>query len=40
MAKFLTVLWTYDVGDIVEIQYVSDDGKHVTSVKLVERPGD
>jgi S1-C subfamily serine protease len=40
MAKFLTVLWTYDVGDIVEIQYVSDDGKHVTSVNLVERPGD
>ena len=40
MAKFLTVLWTYDVGDIVEIEYVSNDGKHVTSVKLVERPSD
>ena len=40
MAKFLTVLWTYDVGDIVEIVYVSNDGKHVTSVKLVERPSD
>ena len=40
MAKFLTVLWTYDVGDVVEIEYVSDDGKHTTSVKLIERPGD
>ena len=41
MATFLTILWTYDVGDVVEVRYLNaDDGENTTSVKLVERPSD
>ena len=40
MAKFLAILWTYDVDDIVKIDYVSEDGSHSTAVKLIERPSD
>ena len=38
MATFLTILWTYDVGDEVEVQYLNSDGEKTASVKLVERP--
>lgn len=38
MARFLTLLWTYNVGDIVQVEYVSNRQTHVTSVELAERP--
>ena len=40
MATFLTILWTYDVGDVVEVRYLNSDGESTTTVTLVERPSD
>ena len=40
MATFLTILWTHDVGDEVEVQYLNSDGEKTASVKLVERPSE
>jgi len=38
MASFLTLLWSYEVGDVVQLEYVSNNTIAVTSVELVERP--
>ena len=38
MAKFLTLLWTFDVGDEIEVEYVSERQTHVTTIVLQERP--
>lgn len=38
MARFLTLLWSYRVGDVVEIEYIRDSDTYVTNVELVERP--
>ena len=38
MAHFLTLLWTYDVGDVVKVDYISNNRKLVATVELVERP--
>ncbi len=38
MARFLTLLWTYDVDDEIEVEYVSNGQLLVTSVNLAERP--
>ena len=40
MAKFLTRLWTYDVDDVVELEYYSDGIFAVAEVHLAERPPD
>ncbi len=40
MAKFLTRLWTYDVDDIVELEYFSAGAFAVAQVHLAERPPD
>ena len=40
MARFLTLLWTYDVGDVVQVDYVNGDEARVAAVTLAERPPD
>lgn len=37
MAKFLTLLWTYKVGDEVEVEYITGDETRMTTVELAER---
>ena len=38
MSKFLTLLWTYDVGDVVQVEYTTNNETFVTPVELDERP--
>ena len=38
MGEFLTLLWSYEVGDSVQVDYMRDDKQFETSVELVERP--
>ena len=38
--SFLTLLWTYEVGDTVQVEYVSNNETFTTTVELVERPPD
>ena len=38
MARFLTLLWTYDVSDVVQLEYISNNQTFETSVELAERP--
>ena len=38
MARFLNLLWSYDAGDEILVQYVDDDATRQTQVVLVERP--
>ena len=38
MAEFLTVLWSYTVGETVKVDYISDREPQSTIVTLVERP--
>ncbi|MCH8206202.1 MAG: trypsin-like peptidase domain-containing protein [Chloroflexi bacterium] len=38
MARFLSLLWTYDVADVVQIEYISNNQTLETSAELVERP--
>ena len=38
MARFLTLLWTYDVGDEIRVEYIRDNETSVTSIILVQRP--
>lgn len=38
IASFLTLLWTYDVSDVVEVEYVRGGDVLVTSIQLAERP--
>ena len=40
MAKFLTRLWTYEVDDVVELEYISDGQFAIAEVHLAERPPD
>jgi hypothetical protein len=40
MATFLRLLWSYKVGDMVQMEYISSNGTRVASVELVERPPD
>ena len=39
MADFLTILWSYTVGETVKVDYISDQRPQSTSVTLMERPG-
>ena len=36
-ATFLTLLWSHDVGDVVEVEYVRGADTRTTTVELVER---
>ena len=38
MARFLTLLWTYDVGDEIRVEYIRDNETSVTPIILVQRP--
>ncbi len=38
MGEFLTLLWSYEVGDSVQVDYMRDDKQFETAVELVERP--
>ena len=38
MGEFLTLLWSYEVGDAVQVDYMRDNKQFETSVELVERP--
>ena len=38
MARFLTLLWTYNVGDQVQVEYIHNNEVLFTTVELAERP--
>lgn len=38
VAKWLNVLWSYDVGDLVRVEYIHDNQTLITTVELAERP--
>ena len=38
MGKFLTLLWSYEVGNSVQIDYMRDNKQFEASVELTERP--
>ena len=38
MAGFLTLLWTYEIGDAVALEYMREDKLFETTVELAERP--
>ena len=38
MGEFLTLLWSYEVGDSVQVDYMRDNKQFETSVELIERP--
>ena len=38
MAGFLTLLWTYEIGDTVALEYMREDKLFETTVELAERP--
>lgn len=39
MANFLSLLWTFDVGQEIQVEYVNANETYTTTVTLVERPG-
>ncbi len=39
MANFLSLLWTFDVGQQIQVEYITGGETHITTVTLVERPG-
>ena len=38
MAKFLTLLWTFEIGQEVQVEYIHENETQVTTVILAERP--
>lgn len=38
MARFLTLLWTFHVGDQLEVEYLRDNKLDVVTIELTERP--
>ena len=38
MAEFLTLLWTFEIGQEIQVEYVHENETQVTSVTLAERP--
>ena len=38
MAQFLTLLWTFEIGQEIQVEYIHEGETNVTSVTLVERP--
>ena len=37
MGGFLTLLWSYEVGDSVHVEYIREDKRFETLVELEER---
>ena len=40
MARFLTLLWTFEVGQVVQVEFISEDETSTTAITLTERPSD
>lgn len=38
MARFLTLLWSYNVGDVLNVEYVNEHESRIANVELQERP--
>ena len=38
MAEFLTLLWTFEIGQEIQVEYVHENESQVTTVTLAERP--
>lgn len=38
MAAFLTLLWTFEIGQEIQVEYIHENETQVTGVTLVERP--
>ena len=38
MAEFLTLLWTFEIGQEIQVEYIHEGETQVTGVTLVERP--
>ena len=38
MGGFLTLLWSYEVGDSIQVDYLRENKSFETSVELMERP--
>ena len=38
MAEFLTLLWTFEIGQEIQVEYIHENETHVTAVTLIERP--
>lgn len=38
MAEFLTLLWTFDIGQEIQVEYIHENETYVTGVTLAERP--
>ena len=38
MADFLTLLWTFEVGQEIQVEYIHENETQVTTVILIERP--
>ena len=39
MAEFLLTLWSFEVGDEIEVEYIQEGIKRVATVELAEREG-
>ncbi len=40
MARFLTLLWTFEVGQVVHVEFISQGEALTTTITLTERPSD
>ena len=40
MARFLTLLWTFEVGQVVHVEFISQGEPVTTTITLTERPSD
>ena len=40
MARFLTLLWTYSVDDVLQLEFIRDGQAFYAEIKLAERPPD
>ena len=38
MAEFLTLLWTFEIGQEIQVEYIHENETQVTGVTLIERP--
>ena len=38
MASFLNLLWTYEAGDVIQLEYIRENRSVVSPVELVDRP--
>ena len=38
MAEFLTLLWTFEIGQEIQVEYIHENETQVTTVTLAERP--